>query len=101
MRYRLTKIILLLFTIVCFGLIILGTFNSEKSYNENTLQRITENIRKAAMTCYSTEGYYPSSLTYLEEKYGLVIDHTKVNVFYETAGSNLSPTIHVTNRGAS
>ena len=50
------------------------------------------------MTCYSVEGYYPSSLSYLEENYGLIIDEKKVNVFYQSEGSNMFPDIMVSRK---
>lgn len=75
---------------------IYGTVCSTSSYEAKSLEIIEDNIRKAAMTCYSVEGYYPSDISYLQEHYGLVIDMQKVNVFYQSLGSNLFPDIMVT-----
>ena len=69
-KHIFTKGMLALFCVLVFGSITYGIVLSESSYSENEIQTIEENIRKAAMTCYSVEGYYPSSLSYLEE-----IDH--------------------------
>ena len=83
---------------VCF---IYGTVCSTSSYEEKSIEVIEDNIRKAAITCYSIEGYYPADISYLEENYGLVIDNQKVNVFCQSLGSNLFPDIMVTyKRGA-
>lgn len=84
---------------IVFVCITVGIVRGESAYNENTLKMVEENIKKAAMTCYSVEGFYPSSITYLEENYSLVVDTDKVNVFYQTVGSNLFPDIVVTYKG--
>lgn len=74
--------------------------NSADSYNETELDLVESNIKKAVVTCYSVEGYYPSDIDYLKEKYGLVIDEDKINVFYQALGSNLFPDIMVTYKGS-
>lgn len=97
-KHIFTKGMLALFCMFVFGSITYGIVLSESSYSENEIQTIEENIRKAAMTCYSVEGYYPSSLSYLEENYGLIIDAKKVNVFYQSEGSNMFPDIMVSKK---
>lgn len=80
------------------GILFYGVLNSQKEYNQNELERIESNIRKAAITCYSIEGFYPSDLDYLEENYGLVINNQEINVFYQVVGSNIFPDIMVTRK---
>ncbi len=80
------------------GILFYGVLNSQKEYNQNELERIESNIRKAAITCYSIEGFYPSDLDYLEENYGLVINDQEINVFYQVVGSNIFPDIMVTRK---
>ena len=50
-----------------------------------TGQRSQETLRKAitraCIQCYAIEGRYPPSVEYLEENYGIQIDHDKYNVF--------------------
>lgn len=88
----------ILLSIVCaiFACIVYGTIRSMSSYNEKSLEMIEESIRKSAMTCYSVEGYYPADISYLEAHYGLVLDKKRVNVLYQSLGSNLFPDIMVT-----
>ena len=76
-----------------------GISASKKSYERHQLATIEENIKKAALTCYSIEGYYPSNIQYLKDTYGLVIDDSKINVFYQATGANLFPDILVTYKG--
>ncbi len=99
-KHYLMKICIFSVCLIVFVGITVGILKSETSYNENTLKMVEENIKKAAMTCYSVEGYYPSDIAYLEENYGLVVDTSKVNVFYQTVGSNLFPDIVVTYKGS-
>lgn len=57
-------------------------------------------IRRSLVTCYAVEGTYPANLSYLEEHYGLLIDHSRFVVEYETLGSNILPSIRVVQRGS-
>ena len=64
-------------------------------------QALTERaIERALVSCYASEGAYPSSLAYLEEHYGLCVDHERYVVDYELLGSNIWPAVHVAARGA-
>ena len=56
-------------------------------------------IQKSLINCYAVEGVYPSSLGYLEEHYGLIVDHDKYVIDYQTIGSNIRPTVLVVRRG--
>ena len=64
-----------------------------------TGQRSQETLRKAitraCIQCYAIEGRYPPSVEYLEENYGIQIDHDKYNVFYDGFASNIMPEITV------
>ena len=96
---RIYRKILCLFVCVMFLSIFAGISASMKSYERHQLATIEENIKKAALTCYSIEGYYPSNIQYLKDTYGLVIDDSKINVFYQATGANLLPDILVTYKG--
>ena len=50
---------------------------------------------RACIQCYAIEGRYPPSVEYLEENYGIQIDHDKYNVFYDGFASNIMPEITV------
>ncbi len=59
-------------------------------------RRITEdNIRRAAITCYSLEGCYPASIKYLEDNYSVYIDYNVYNVYYSIFAPNIMPEISV------
>ena len=60
---------------------------------------IREAVLRAAAQCYAVEGVYPSSLEYLEENYGLVLNHDRYYIIYDSFSSNLPPTVEVLEKG--
>ena len=60
-----------------------------------SLKQLETTVRKAVMTCYATEGVYPPNVDYIEDHYGIQIDHDKYTVFYEIFGDNIMPQITV------
>ncbi len=52
-------------------------------------------VMRAAVYCYAIEGSYPSDISYLEDKYGLIINHNKFIVDYEVFASNVMPDVIV------
>lgn len=63
----------------------------------NGPERLEQAVRDAAVACYSTEGRYPASVGYLEEKYGLRPDG-RYEIHYKIFASNLPPEIDITER---
>lgn len=57
-------------------------------------------IRRSAVHCYATQGFYPPSITYLEEHYGLQLNREKYTFVYEVIGDNIMPIIRVVPIGA-
>lgn len=96
---NISTIVIVCITIMVSCILFVSIDQSEKKYDEAELERIETNIRKAIVTCYSIEGYYPSDIEYLVDNYGLIIDDSKINVFYQVLGSNLFPDILVTYKG--
>ena len=52
-------------------------------------------IHRALIQCYAIEGAYPPSVDYLEQNYGVLIDHEKYFVYYEAYGQNILPDVVV------
>ena len=63
--------------------------------NEEGRAQLENVLRKTAVSCYAAEGYYPPTLEYMEEHYGIQIDRQRYNVFYEVFASNIMPDITV------
>ena len=68
----------------------------------DTRQREKENLEHAlehaVILCYSLEGFYPDSLEYLTQSYGVVFDESRYLVHYERFASNVRPTVTVIQR---
>lgn len=60
---------------------------------------IRDAVLRAAMECYAVEGSYPGSLAYLEEHYGLRINHRDFIVAYDVFAGNQMPEVQVMVRG--
>lgn len=63
---------------------------------EKTLIRA---LRQSTVQCYAVEGFYPESLDYLEEHYGIRYDHNTFFVDYQPSGQNIMPEITVIRKG--
>ena len=63
--------------------------------NEEGRAQLESVLRKTAVSCYAAEGFYPPTLEYMEEHYGIQIDRQRYNVFYEVFASNIMPDITV------
>lgn len=57
-------------------------------------------IKKDIIHCYAIEGYYPPSVEYMEENYGLTYDHSRFIINYERIGDNVMPTYFIIDGGA-
>lgn len=88
--------ILFLIVVMIFGF---GIDNASSNVKEEELARIEDNIRKAVANCYAIEGFYPASVDYLQENYGIIIDSDRYHVYYSTIGSNIYPDIAVYQKG--
>lgn len=65
------------------------------SVSKTTIDKQEESLRNAinknVMHCYAVEGYYPPSLDYLKEHYGLTYNEDLFVVDYRPIGSNIRP----------
>ncbi len=83
------------FFLLTGALVLWGVRDVEQSTRAQQLASTEEAIRRAAVQCYAVEGQYPQSVSYLEEHYGLMIDHDRYIVHYMGFASNLMPDIAV------
>lgn len=88
-----------LISIVVFGIVLFLFFDGLSSITRTTsgqeLDSLERAVRRSTVQCYALEGFYPESLSYLEEHYGLTYDEDKYVVSYEVSASNLMPSIDV------
>jgi len=88
----------ILAVIVFCGIIVLfniGANSLTQTKNQERLEAVQTAVVKAVIQFYAFEGYYPPSIDYLTENYGLLIDHERYIVHYVHIASNLMPEIFV------
>lgn len=61
-------------------------------------QQLEDALRRTAVACYAAEGFYPPSVDYMVQHYGLQYDEDAYRVHYEVFASNLMPEITVVER---
>jgi hypothetical protein len=62
---------------------------------EEQRRYLEEAVERCMLECYVTEGRYPGSFSYLEEKYGIVYDKNHFRVDYTAYGSNMRPEVTI------
>ena len=72
-----------------------GSDSVSEAARAEHLGAVRQSVTRAAVHCYAIEGFYPPSLNYLEEHYGLTIDRARYAVHYHCFASNLTPEIDV------
>lgn len=54
-----------------------------------------DGVRRAAVQCYALEGFYPPSLDYLAQHYGVRTDDRRFFIDYRFVAANLMPEISI------
>ena len=67
-----------------------ATLNARQAAQEQRAL-LEDAITRALVTCYAVEGRYPSSLSYLEENYGVDVDEETYAVFFTSFADNVLP----------
>lgn len=73
-----------------------GSFSKANLAHEKEI--LQKAINRSVTQCYALEGNYPSSLSYLEEHYGLTYNEDHFFVDYQYIGGNLRPDITIIER---
>lgn len=93
------KFVNLFILIVCVGLAIFLAQRFQLNQRDRQLEVLEQAIQRSLNLCYATEGFYPASIDYLVEYYGLIIDEQMVYVSYKAFASNIRPDITLFDRG--
>lgn len=97
-KTSITSYLPVLIMIVVLSAFVLFT-NSMTSNNTAREKEILQNaIERSVTQCYALEGTYPSTLSYLEENYGLIYNKEQFFVDYQYIGGNLRPDITIIER---
>ncbi|WP_195267985.1 hypothetical protein [Eubacterium sp. 1001713B170207_170306_E7] len=86
-------------SVIIFALIVLLVWllfgRATASMDTDGGQTLETALENSAVLCYSLEGFYPPSLDYLTENYGVVVDQEHYIVHYDAFASNMMPDIRV------
>lgn len=69
--------------------------NAQKKSNAENFKILSDAIMRSAVQCYAIEGFYPPNIEYLEQNYGLLVDHDKYFISYSVFASNIIPDVDV------
>ncbi|MDR2714123.1 MAG: hypothetical protein LBB42_01145 [Coriobacteriales bacterium] len=88
-------VLMFVFVATLIVAMLLGVRSISTQVENNQAEFLTDAVRRSAVQCYVLEGRFPSSVEYLEEHYGLIVDRNRYAVYYEPMGSNILPQIRV------
>lgn len=97
-RSKRNRIIIAVVALVLFAALAVATLVAADIGREQGALTLRESVLDAAKQCCAVEGSYPSSLSHLEQRYGLVVNRAVYDVRYEWLGDNLIPSVVVTPR---
>lgn len=96
--YRL-KIFIAISSVLIFGAILLwlmlGLSRAESVSADQRLKAVKQSVTNGVVLCYSVEGYYPDSIQYLKDNYGVDYDDTRYLVHYRYVSGDIPPTVMV------
>jgi len=69
--------------------------NAQRKTGEESHKILSDAIIRSAVQCYAIEGFYPPDIKYLEDNYGLLVDHDRYFVSYSVFASNIIPQVQV------
>ncbi|WP_069999553.1 hypothetical protein [Cellulosilyticum sp. I15G10I2] len=81
--------------VIAASIIYIGILNTLECAREEQMHFLQKALKRSAIQCYAIEGMYPPDVKYLEDHYGLVIDHKRYIVHYEVFASNIMPDMTV------
>lgn len=88
--------LILLLALVIFFLSALSRLEADRRAEGK--QQLEEVLRRTAVSCYASEGFYPPDVAYMQEHYGLQFDEKNYIIRYERPVSNWMPDITVLER---
>lgn len=85
--------------IVAFAAIIVwfmvGISNTRSVSDEQRRSNVKQSVMNGAVLCYAVEGFYPDSLDYIKENYGLSYDEERYLVHYRYVSADICPSVMV------
>lgn len=56
---------------------------------------LADAVIRSAVQAYAIEGFYPPNIEYMENNYGLIVDHEKYVISYNIFASNIMPEVEI------
>ena len=81
--------------LLCF---LLAVKQLEQGTDAQGKQQLEDALRRTAVACYASEGFYPPNVAYMVQHYGLQYNENMYRVHYEIFASNRMPEITVVER---
>jgi hypothetical protein len=78
--------------------VVWATGGLSSTVTDKQAQFVADSVRRSSVQCYAIEGRFPPTVggvEYLEKNYGLIVDHSRYVVYYESLGDNLIPQIRI------
>lgn len=72
-----------------------SVFSARGLVQQQAAGSMRDAVVRASVQCLAVEGSYPPTLDHLEERYGLVVNHSDFVVTYEWLGDNVPPSVVV------
>jgi flagellar basal body-associated protein FliL len=91
-------IVLALVVVILVAALSTGFYFFRRNAREQGAAALRNTMLETANRCCAVEGSYPSSLSYLEKNYGLVVNRSDYVVTYESYAGNVVPTVVVVAR---
>lgn len=89
------KFIFVLSIIILIAYMYIAVDSAQRKSDEESYRILSDAIIRSAVQCYAIEGFYPPDIEYLENNYGLLVDHNKYFVSYSVFASNIIPEVQV------
>ena len=81
--------------IAAVGWFLAAMDSADNAARSERLEAVKRSVENDITICYSLEGAYPESLSYLTENYGLNYDSERYIVHYECFAANIRPSVTV------
>ena len=81
--------------ILMIGMLLFGVSSVTKETAQKEQESLQNAVIQSAVHCYSVEGAYPESLTYLKKHYGITWNEKKYKISYGVVAKNIRPEVQV------
>jgi len=80
---------------VFIGLVFAGITQTREANRQEGVRLLHEAISRVAVHSYAVNGYFPESLDYIVETYGIHVDTRRFHVDFRSESPNMLPFIDV------